>query len=405
MGLFISTQAVSGHGETAMALDLTQSENFLCELIRFPTVSLQSNTALIEFVQGQLQAHGIASRIVADESGTRANLFASVGPADQQGVVLSGHTDVVPVEGQAWSVDPFGGLLRDDRILGRGAADMKGFLACAMTAMIHASRMRLSRPLQIAFSYDEEIGCIGVRRLIDVMEQMPVRPYACIVGEPTSMQVATGHKGKTALRAVCHGHEGHSALAPLGVNAIYMASDLIQGIREIQAGLESTGARDDGYDVPYSTLHVGTIQGGRALNIVPNECSFAFELRNVPGDDPLVILDDLRDRAQRIAEGFRREGRTSEIDVSITNAYPGLETPGDHTLVKLADELTSAQGHVKVAFGTEGGLFAERLGVPVVVCGPGDIKQAHKPDEFVTREQLAQCDAFMAGLLSRLMAS
>lgn len=381
---------------------MSQSQAFLRELISFPTVSLESNSALIEFVKSQLSQHKIESRIVFDDSGTRANLFASVGPQDQQGVVLSGHTDVVPVKGQAWTVDPFTATQRDGLILGRGSADMKGFLACAMTAMIKASTMRLSRPLQIAFSYDEEIGCIGVRRLLDVMAQMPVKPYACIVGEPTSMQVATGHKGKTALRAICRGHEGHSALAPRGVNAIYLATDLIGQIRGAQAVLEQTGARDEAYDVPYTTLHVGTIGGGRALNIVPNECEFAFEIRNVPGDNPLHILDGLREQADRIATQFRQPGRQSEIDIQVTNTYPGLDTPVDHELVRLADGLTDHPGHVKVAFGTEGGLFYESLGVPVVVCGPGSISQAHKPDEYVSTEQLAKCDAFLSGLINRL---
>lgn len=383
---------------------MSQSQDFLRELIRFPTVSLQSNSALIEFVQNQLAANGIQCRIVSDDSGTRANLFASVGPTDQQGVVLSGHTDVVPVQGQSWSVDPFAGVESGDRIFGRGAADMKGFLACAMTAIIHAKSMRLSRPLQIAFSYDEEVGCIGVRRLLDLMKQMPVKPFACIVGEPTLMKVATGHKGKTALRAVCRGHEGHSALAPQAVNAIYLASDLIGQIRDVQASLEQTGARDAAYDVPYTTLHVGTIRGGRALNIVPNECEFAFEIRNLPADNPLAILDDLRERSDVIARRLRQANLTSEIELEVTNTYPGLDTPVGHDLVQLANELSGCSDHVKVAFGTEGGLFQETLGVPVVVCGPGSITQAHKPDEYVTKDQLAACDAFMAGLLGRLAA-
>lgn len=382
----------------------TRSIEFLTELIRFPTVSLQPNTALIEFVRSQLAADGIDSRIVSDDSGTRANLFASVGPATEQGVLLSGHTDVVPVQGQAWTVDPFGAVRRDGKIFGRGSADMKGFLACAMHALIEAKAMRLQRPLQIAFSYDEEIGCIGVRRLIDVMETMPVKPYACIVGEPTLMKVGLGHKGKTGLHAVCHGLEGHSALAPQAVNAVYLASDLIQAIRKEQDRLIREGARDAAYDVPYTTLHVGTIQGGRALNIVPNQCEMAFEIRNLPGDDPLQILDRLREQAERIAASHRHVFAGAKVDIEVFNTYPGLETPASHEIVKLADDLAHNTEHIKVAFGTEGGLFTERLSVPVVVCGPGSIAVAHKPDEYVSEEQLAQCDAFMAGLLNRLAA-
>lgn len=380
----------------------TRSLAFLTELIRFPTVSLEPNMALIQYVQAQLKAHGIESQIVTDDSGSRANLFASVGPAHERGIVLSGHTDVVPVKGQAWTVDPFGAERIDGKVMGRGSADMKGFLACAMDAMIRASTMPLKRPLQIAFSYDEEIGCIGVRRLLDVMEQMPVRPYACIVGEPTLMKVATGHKGKTALHAVCHGLEGHSALAPQAANAIYMATDVIQAIRQEQDHLAQNGVKDASYDIPYTTLHVGKIQGGRALNIVPNHCEFAFEIRHLAGDDPLAILDRLRERADLIAQPYRERFKNARVEIEITNTYPGLDTPVDHELVKMADELAHNQEHIKVAFGTEGGLFTQQLSVPVVVCGPGSITQAHKPDEYVTEEQLARCDDFMAGLLNRL---
>jgi acetylornithine deacetylase len=384
------------------AANPSQSLEFLRKLIQFPTVSLQPNTALIEFVQSQFRAHGIESRVVSDDSGTRANLFASVGPDSEQGVLLSGHTDVVPVEGQAWSADPFTAVFRDGKVFGRGAADMKGFLACAMSAMIKAKKMRLSRPLQIAFSYDEEIGCIGVRRLIDVMKAMAVLPYACIVGEPTLMKVGVGHKGKTALNAVCHGLEGHSALAPQAVNAIYLASDLIQAVRQEQDRLVIEGAKDPAYDVPYTTLHVGKIHGGRALNIVPNQCDLAFEIRNLPEDDPLLILEGLRGQAERISAAHRQVFPDARIDIEVVNTYPGLDTPINQDVVKLAGELTRSREHIKVAFGTEGGLFTQRLSVPVVVCGPGSITVAHKPDEYVTEDQIVQCDAFMDGLLSRL---
>ena len=224
--------------------------------------------------------------MVSDATGAKANLYATIGPADRPGVMLSGHTDVVPVDGQAWTHPPFALTRRDGRLYGRGAADMKGFVACALAAALRAARRRLRAPLHLALSYDEEVGCIGVRRLIDVLAEAPVRPAFCIVGEPTSMAVATGHKGKTALRATCVGREAHSALAPLAVNALHLGCDLVAAIRARQAEIAASGARDGDYDVPYTTLHVGRMSGGTALNIVPNRCEVEFEIRNLAADDP-----------------------------------------------------------------------------------------------------------------------
>ncbi|ASC67883.1 acetylornithine deacetylase [Achromobacter denitrificans] len=381
----------------------TLSEALLARLVAFDTVTLQPNLALIEAVRELLAAHGIASTLVRSEDGTRANLHASVGPADVPGVLLSGHTDVVPAAGQAWTVPPFALTERDGLLYGRGTADMKGFVACAVNAMLRASGRPLRRPLQLALSYDEEIGCVGVRRLLEVMETAPVRPALCIVGEPTSMQIATGHKGKMALRAVCQGLEGHSALAPRALNAIHLACDLVGAMRALQDALRARGARDPAYDVPYATVHAGCIHGGRALNIVPNECTVDFEIRHLAQDDPDALLAPLRQAADGIREQARRQAPAADIRIETVNAYPGLDTHPASEAVRFVESLLPAgTGRTKVAFGTEGGLFTRHLNVPVVVCGPGSIVQAHKPDEYVSRAQLAECDAFMERLVAAL---
>ena len=381
----------------------TPSEALLARLVAFDTVTLQPNLALIEAVRELLAAHGIASTLVRSQDGTRANLHASVGPADVPGVLLSGHTDVVPAAGQAWTVPPFALTERDGLLYGRGTADMKGFVACAVNAMLRASGRPLRRPLQLALSYDEEIGCVGVRRLLEVMETAPVRPALCIVGEPTSMQIATGHKGKMALRAVCQGLEGHSALAPRALNAIHLACDLVGAMRALQDALRARGARDPAYDVPYATVHAGCIHGGRALNIVPNECTVDFEIRHLAQDDPDALLAPLRQAADGIREQARRQAPAADIRIETVNAYPGLDTHPASEAVRFVESLLPAgTGRTKVAFGTEGGLFTRHLDVPVVVCGPGSIVQAHKPDEYVSRAQLAECDAFMERLVAAL---
>jgi acetylornithine deacetylase len=373
-------------------------------LIGFPTVSRDPNLALIDWVRTLLAARGIACRLVPDATGTKANVYATIGPPDRAGVMLSGHTDVVPVDGQDWSFPPFALTRREGRLYGRGAADMKGFLACALGAALAASERRLRTPLHLAFSYDEEVGCLGVRRLIDVLAAAPVRPAFAIVGEPTAMQVATGHKGKTTLRAVCTGREGHSALAPMALNALHLGCDLVAAIRARQAEIAAVGVRDGDYDVPYTTLHVGRMQGGTVVNIVPNRCEVEFEIRNVAEDDPGALIADLQGAAARIVAAARERAAEAEIRIEVTNAYPGLGTPPDAAVVAFVKALTGANETIKVAYGTEGGLFAERLGVPTVVCGPGSMTEGHRPDEYVSEEQMRRCDAMLAALLDRLEA-
>jgi acetylornithine deacetylase len=373
-------------------------------LMAFDTVSSKPNIELMHFVRDLLAGAGIEAVLIPDPSGGKANLFATVGPKGQGGVMLSGHTDVVPVEGQTWTKPPFALTEEDGRYYGRGAADMKGFCAVAIATMLQAARRPLKTPLHLALSYDEEIGCMGVRSLVDMLAAAPVRPRFCIVGEPTGMQVATGHKGKVALRASCTGREGHSALAPMALNALHLAADFVQAVRGLQADVAANGLKDGDYDVPYSTLHVGKLNGGVQVNIVPNTAVIDFEIRSVAGEDVDGLIARLRAAAEAIVAPLRAEFPEASIEVSRLWDYPGLGTASDAAVVNFVKGLTGANGTMKVAFGTEGGLFDARLGIPTVICGPGSMAQGHKPDEFVSVEQMGRCEAMMAALLDRLEA-
>ena len=383
---------------------MPSSIDYLERLVAFPTVSRDSNLDLIGFVRAELEMLGIASTLVHSEDGRKANLWATIGPDGVPGVVLSGHTDVVPVEGQAWSCDPFALTRRDGNLYGRGSADMKGFIACALAIAERASKAPLKTPIHFAFSYDEEIGCVGVRRLLDLLKDAPVKPRLCIVGEPTMMQAVTAHKGKLGFRVTAHGLEAHSSLAPIGVNAIYMASDLIGAIRGIQKEIADHGARDGDYEVAYTTLHVGKIHGGEVMNIVPNHCSFDFEIRYLPEEDEQSIVARIKAAAEEIAAGYRgvfAEARFTFMDLQ---SYPAMNTPVDSEAVKFVHALTGGNSTGKITFGTEGGLFQKALGTPAVVCGPGNIAVAHKPDEYVSEAQMAQCDRMMERLVETLSA-
>jgi acetylornithine deacetylase len=367
-------------------------------LIAFPTVSRDGNIDLIRYIADFLAGAGVEAELYPHENGDRASLFATVGNGKRGGVVLSGHTDVVPVEGQAWTSDPFRLTRRDNKLLGRGAADMKGFIACAIEALVAAKDQELARPLHVAFSYDEEIGCVGVRPMLTELAATGIKPEWVLIGEPTQMQVATGHKGKTGIRATCQGHAAHSALAPTGLNAIHLAADMLTGIREMQAEIERTGKRDPDYDVPYTTLHAGVIKGGTALNIVPDQCEMLFEIRNIADDDPKTIMNQFFDRAETIVSPKKNMFPEAEIRLEIFNEYPGLSTDTTGEITGRAISLSGQANRIKVAFGTEGGLFQEVLGTTAIVCGPGSMDQGHKPDEFVTVEQMEEC----RGMLRRV---
>ena len=377
--------------------------DYLEKLLSFDTTSAHSNSELITWVQSELLAMGAIVKIIPNEDGSKANLFATLGPKDIGGVMLSGHTDVVPVTGQDWTVPAFSMTRRDGKVFGRGTTDMKGFIASMMTAAREASVQNLKTPLHLALSYDEEVGCIGVRSMIDMLNNAPIRPRMCIVGEPTGLLVATGHKGKIAARAKCIGCAGHSALAPFAVNALYLANDFITKLRKVQETLRLGATQDHDYDVPYTTLHVGRIKGGGALNIVPHLCELDFEIRNLAQDDAAEILNNLTQAAKSIALEAQNIASEANIEIEVFNTYPGLDTASNEPVVGFVKSLTGANSTIKVAYGTEGGLFDQRLGVPTVVCGPGDMAQGHKPDEFITETQLSACDAMLDNLIQRLI--
>jgi|TARA_B110000908_G_scaffold172515_1_gene240448 acetylornithine deacetylase len=380
-----------------------QTTDLLRDLIAFPTVSVDPNLALITYCEDLLRGVGAQVTLIKDATGQKANLYATIGPTDRPGVLLSGHTDVVPITGQNWTVPPFEMTQKADMLFGRGTADMKGFVACALSVAIKAAQMDLVTPLHIALSYDEEIGCVGIRSLIDMLAAAPFRPQLCIVGEPTLMNVATGHKGKTAARVISTGRSSHSALAPNALNAIHMACDMIAVIRDIQTEITADGIKDNAYDVPYTTLHVGKFEGGIALNIVPNKAVFEFEVRNLAEDDPHAILARIEGRRDRYLQRIRQDFPEADISIEVTNSYPPLGTDPDSEVTRLVQSLAKSNTTMKVAFGTEGGLFSSQLGVPTFVCGPGSMEQGHKPDEFINLAQLAACDAMLDGLLKRLV--
>jgi acetylornithine deacetylase len=378
------------------------SLEILERLVAFPTVSRDSNLPLIDYVRDFLAARGVEVKLYPDASGTKANLFASIGPREAPGVLLSGHTDVVPVEGQAWSTDPFRLHERAGRLYARGSADMKGFIACALRAADLAVSRPLRMPLQLAFSYDEELGCLGVHSLIGDMAGWTHRPRFCIVGEPTLLRPGIGHKGKVALKATCHGQAAHSSSPARGINAVYMACDLIGRLRARQEAIAVGGERDAGYEVPYTTLHAGVIRGGTVNNIVPTRCDVELELRNVPGDDAAAIEKGLREDAALVAGAAHSPTARGRIDVERAFEYPSLDAAPDADVVELAAALTGNRERIKVGYGSEAGLFVRDAGVASVLCGPGSIDQAHRPDEFIELDQMQRCDAMMDALLDRL---
>ena len=379
-----------------------QSLEMIRKLVAFDTTSRNSNLELIDFVRNHLESEGIDTILVPDETGKKANLYATVGPEDKPGIALSGHTDVVPVDGQDWSSDPWKLIERDGRIYGRGACDMKGFLGCVLTAVPQFRRTRLDTPLHLLFSFDEEIGCIGVRRALKVIADLPVKPRGCIIGEPTLMQVAIAHKGKKSVRAHVHGKECHSSLAPQGVNAVEYAAEAIAFLKRMGRRFAAEGPFDHDYDVAHTTVHTGVIHGGTALNIVPKDCHFDFEFRHLPVQDPEMLYAEF----MRFVEGellpeMRKVAPETGFGFEPLSTLPGLDTSEDAEITTLAKGLTLANGTTKIAFGTEAGLI-DGIDIPTVVCGPGSIEQAHKPDEYCAIDQIAQCEAFLERLRARL---
>ena len=378
------------------------SVEMIRRLIAFDTTSRDSNLVLIDYVRSYLASHGIVSELVYDADRRKANLFATIGPTDRPGLVLSGHTDVVPIDGQEWTTQPFEVVEKDGKLFGRGTCDMKSFVAVTLAMVPEIKAKIRATPVHLAFSYDEEVGCLGVRDMLAMIARRPIKPYACIVGEPTEMKVIRAHKGKLSIRAHVRGFECHSSLAPRGVNAVQYAAEFIANLNRMGRRLASEGPFDQEFDIPFTTTHTGLIHGGTALNIVPRDCWLDFEFRHLPADDPRALLEEAIAFARRELEpamkvvqpdtGFRFEELSS---------FPGLATDEGAEITQLCKAATGANSTSKVAFGTEAGLF-EATGIPTIVCGPGNIDQAHKPNEFVALDQVAQCEAFLRRVLERV---
>jgi acetylornithine deacetylase len=371
-------------------------------LIGFNTVSRDSNLGLIEWVRDYLRGFGAVTRLTYDASGKKANLFATLGDSKKPGLILSGHTDVVPVDGQAWDTDPFLCTERDGKLFARGSADMKGFigiiLAQAPKFVAALNDNRLDAPLHYSLSYDEEVGCLGVRGLIRDLEENNIRPAGCVVGEPTSMQPIIAHKGTHRFRCTVRGREAHSSYVTHGVNAIEYAARLVVFIRQIAERLAQNETRDYGFTVPYSTLSTGTIHGGIAANVIPKECVFQFDMRTLPLTSPEALYQEIRSHAQSLSGEMHKVDQESGIDLEWVSQTVGLAAAETDAIVQWAKQLSGNTGVGKVSYGTEAGLF-QKMGVPAVICGPGDIAQAHRPNEFVALEQLAQCEKFMDRIL------
>lgn len=368
-------------------------------LVGFDTTSRESNLELIAFIQDYISGHGVESMLVHNEEGTKANLYATLGDTDKPGIMLSGHTDVVPVDGQNWDTDPFQVTEKDKKLFGRGTADMKSFIAIALAFVPEFLDRGPKTPIHLAFSYDEEVGCIGVRRLIDKLKDMPIKPAMCVVGEPTSMQVVTGHKGKRSFIANVRGLESHSALAPQGVNAVEYAAELITYMKNMARRIEAEGPFDELYEITHTTVHTGTISGGVQLNIVPKSCRMEFEFRYLAIHDPDTLEAEIRDYVKDTLEPkMHAVSPDTGIDIECYNDMPGLEMDPGEDVVAFVKALAGRNDHAKVAFGTEAGLFHTRVNIPTVVCGPGDIAVAHKPNEFIPLDQIDKGEEFMRRL-------
>ena len=375
----------------------------ISRFIAFDTTSHKSNLPLIHFVRDELAQQGVPSILTFDDTGTKANLFATLGPADQPGFILSGHTDTVPVEDQSWSTDPFKLVRRGERLFGRGTCDMKSFSAVALALVPEFLARGLKTPIHLALSYDEEIGCIGVRRLIADLATRNLRPLGCIVGEPTAMGIVCAHKGRRTTRVRVRGLEAHSGVPHLGVNAIEAAAEVIAFFKRVGRRLREEGPHDKAFDTPnHATIQTSTIEGGTASNIVAGHCEFDVDIRYLPGQDPSLLLDEGKVFVERDLLPEMRSVSSQAGFVWETGAdFTSFSNDEDSQIIELAKKLTGAQRNFKVGFGTEAGLFQEAR-IPTVVCGPGDIAQAHKPDEFIELAQVKRCENFLRRLMDRM---
>ncbi|MBV8614076.1 MAG: acetylornithine deacetylase [Acetobacteraceae bacterium] len=376
----------------------------LARLVGFDTTSRNSNLALIAFVRAYLENHGARCRLSTNADGSKANIHAIIGPYEAGGIALSGHVDTVPVDGQDWHGDPFTARRDAGRVYGRGACDMKGFVAACLAAVPALQARRLRKPLHLFITYDEEVGCFGAQRLIADLEESGLKPSLCVVGEPSGMQPILAHKGKLNLRARVRGKPGHSSQPAKGVNAVHAAAEAIAYVAAEARRFAAEGPFEDGFDPPHTTIHVGTVQGGTILNIIPERAEFVMEWRNIPADDCRREMDRLRHHVARSIEpAMKAVSPDTGFSFEVLADMPPMSLLPDHELVALTRQLTGSNSTGRVSYGTEGG-FYQAAGIPTIICGPGHIAQAHQPDEWIAESELAACDTFIHNLADRLGA-
>ena len=375
--------------------------DMLGKLVGFDTTSRESNLDLIRFVETYLAGHGVKSHLVYDEEGGKANLVATVGPDALNGVVLSGHSDVVPVDGQSWSNNPFEMVEKDGRLYGRGTCDMKGYIATALALVPEFQTANMKTPVHIVLTYDEETTCGGADRLMPELVKLGFDPRAVIIGEPTMMQLVNAHKGTCTVQTKITGQPAHTSMPQLGVNAIGVASELIGELAKIQEDLKAYPSPLRGFDPPHSTITVGLINGGTQFNIVPGECTVGWDIRFVPGDDPLDFIGRLKERAAEIIPRMREVAPEANIETELLHHGKAFEPVDDSPAEELVKSITGINETLAVGFGTEAVCYQD-VDMSVVVYGPGSIEQAHKPDEFISIEQLDECAGFMRNLMGFL---
>ena len=391
---------MDANGTVAARLTTT---DLLERLVSFDTTSRNSNLALIGFIRDYFDRLGVPYRVSTDAAGQKANLHAMIGPHQPGGLALSGHVDTVPVDGQAWTGDPFALRRRDGKLYARGSCDMKGFVASCLAAIPDFQALNLVRPLHLFISYDEEVGCAGVKRLIQDLGESGLRPDLCVVGEPSGMKPILAHKGKFNVNVAVRGRPGHSSEPSKGVNAVYAAAEAIAWVAREARRLAAEGPFEEGFDPPHTTIHVGTMQGGSILNIIPEHASFTMEWRFIPGDSPHRHLDRMRGWiAETIEPAMKRIDPACGFSYDVTLEMPGMALPADHALSTVVKQVVGSNSTGKVSYGTEGG-FYETAGIPTIICGPGHIDQAHQPDEWIAESELAACDRFVRQLADKLL--
>lgn len=393
----------SNRATPRMTLPPLSTTQMLEKLVAFDTTSRNPNTALMAFVREWLDSHGVPYR--QSGSAEKSNLHAIIGPQVEGGIALSGHVDTVPVDGQPWSSDPFKLREQGGRLYARGSADMKGFVAAALAAVPHLKARGLARPVHLFISHDEETDMSGARELVEDLAASPLRPAMCIVGEPSMMQPVLAHKGRLALRVIARGRAGHSSVPAGGLNAIYAAAAAIGHVQAEALRFAADGPFEEGFEPPHTTVHVGTMQGGSILNIIPERCEFVMEWRAIPADDYFAEVERLRGwLATNLEPAMQTVDPEAGFTLEVMDWVPGMALAEAHALTSLVKQLTGANSTGKVSYGTEGGLY-QQAGIPTIVCGPGDIAQAHKADEFIAQSQLDACDGFIRRLADRLAAA